>query len=69
MSLFLLSFILVSTGFYNGARDISDWLKFSCEAVHNEKSFMSVFQGFSASIDKAFILAGGLGAGLSFYGV
>ena len=26
-------------------------------------------QGFSASIDKAFSLAGGLGTSLSFYGV
>ena len=30
---------------------------------------VSVFQGFSASIDKAFIVAGGLGTGLSFYGM
>ena len=43
--------------------------------AHNEKSLVSVFQEFSASINKALILAwggrggGGLGAGLSFYGV
>ena len=28
-----------------------------------------IFQEFSASIGKTFILAGGLGAGRSFYGV
>ena len=37
--------------------------------AHNRKSLISVFQQFSASINKAFILAGGLAAGLSFYGV
>ena len=30
---------------------------------------VSVFQEFPASIDEAFILAGGLGTGLSFYGM
>ena len=30
---------------------------------------ISVFRGFSAGIGGAFILAGGLGAGLSSYGV
>ena len=33
------------------------------------KILISVFQEFSSSIIKAFILAGGLGAGLSLYGV
>ena len=37
--------------------------------VHNRKSLISVFQEFSTSINKTFILAGALGAGLSFYGV
>ena len=37
--------------------------------VHNGKGLISVFQEFSASINKAFILAGGLGAGLLLYGV
>ena len=69
VSLLLLSFILVSTGFYNGSRDIWDWLWFSYGAVHSERGFISVFQEFFASIGRAFILAGGLGAGLSFYGV
>ena len=32
------------------------------------KGLISVFQGFSASIGGAFILAWGLGAGLLFYG-
>ena len=33
------------------------------------RSFISVFQGFFSSISKVFILAGGMVAGLSFYGV
>ena len=33
------------------------------------KVLISIFQEFSSSINKAFILAGGLDAGLSFYGV
>ena len=44
-------------------------MKFSCEAAHNGKSLISVFQEFFASIDKIFILAGGLGTGLPFYRV
>ena len=40
-----------------------------CEIAHNEKSLIYVFQEFSASINKAFIFAAGLGAALSFYGV
>ena len=35
--------------------------------AHNGKCLISVFQEFAASIDKTFILAGGLGTGLSFY--
>ena len=31
---------------------------FSCEIVHNGKSWVSVFQEFSASINKALILEG-----------
>ena len=30
---------------------------------------VTIFRGFSASASGVFILAGGLGAGLSFYGV
>ena len=37
--------------------------------MHNGKSLASVFEEFSTSISKTFILAGGLGAGLAFYGV
>ena len=37
--------------------------------AHSRKSLISVFQEFSASIAKAFVLAGGLGDGLSFYAV
>ena len=33
------------------------------------EKFSFIFHEFPASINKAFILAGGLGAGLSFYGV
>ena len=54
---------------YNGSRGIWGWLWFACGMAHSEKSLISVFQEFFASIGKAFILAGGLGAGLSFYGV
>ena len=35
----------------------------------NGESLISAFQEFFASIEKIFILALGLGAGLSFYGV
>ena len=41
----------------------------SCEIVHSGKSLISIFQEISSSISKAFILAGGFGTGLSFYGV
>ena len=37
--------------------------------AHSGKSLVFVFQEFSGSIDGVSILAGGLGAGLSFYGV
>ena len=43
-------------------------LMFSCKIVHYEESLISAFQEFFASIKKTFILAGGLGTGLSFYG-
>ena len=44
-------------------------LWFSWGIAHSGKSLISIFQEFSSSIGKAFILAGGLGAGLSFCGV
>ena len=37
--------------------------------AYNRKSLISIFQEFSSSINKTFILAGRLGTGLSFYGV
>ena len=37
--------------------------------AHSGKSLIPVFQEFSASIDKAFTLAGGMGTGVLFYGV
>ena len=54
---------------YNGSRDICGWLWSSRGIVHSGKNLVSVFQGFSASTSKAYILAGALGAGLSFYGI
>ena len=42
------------------SRDITDWLKFSCGIAHSGKGLTSVFQEFSASINEAFILAGGI---------
>ena len=39
------------------------------EVANYGKSWISNFQEFFGSINKVFILAGGLGAGLSFYGV
>ena len=35
--------------------------------MHNGKSLISIFQGLSSSNIKTFILARGLGAGLSVY--
>ena len=53
--------------YYNNSQDIWDQLQLSCEIGHSGKSLISLFQEFFASIDKAFILAGGVGARLSFY--
>ena len=53
----------------NNLQNIWDQLKFSCEIAHHRKSLISVFQEFSDSINKTFILAGRLGARLSFYEV
>ena len=39
-----------------------------CNSALGE-SLISVFQEFFASINKAFVLAGGLSVGLSFYGI
>ena len=50
-----------------GSQDIWDYLLFSCEIAHSRKSLISILQEFSSSIDKAFILAGGVGTGVSFY--
>ena len=52
-----------------GSRGVWDWLWFSCGVAHGG-GVISVFHGFSGSIGGAFVLVvGGLGAGLSFYGV
>ena len=48
---------------------ISETIWFSSEIAHIEKDLISISQEFSSSIGKAFILAGRLGAELSFYGV
>ena len=50
---------------YNGSGYLG--LAWSSSGVaHKGKGLIFVFQEFSASIGEAFILAGGLGAGLSF---
>ena len=54
---------------FSGSRDIWDQLWFWCGVAQGGRSLFSVFREFSSSIGKAFILAGGLGTGLSFYGV
>ena len=36
---------------------------------HSGKGFICIFQEFPSSANGAFILAGGMGASLSFYGV
>ena len=54
---------------HSGSRDAWGWLWFSCEMARGGKSLISIFQEFSSSNYKAFILAGGLGTGLSFYEV
>ena len=41
----------------------------SCEIALYGEILISIFQESFASINEAFILAGGLGTGLSFYGV
>ena len=49
------------------SRDIWGWLWFSCGMEHCGESLISIFEEFFASIEKIFILAGGLGTRLSFY--
>ena len=44
-----------------GSRGIGGWLWFSCGIVHSRKSLIPIFQDFSSSIDRGFILAGGTG--------
>ena len=51
----------------NNSKHISHELKFSCQREHNGKSLISVFQEFSASINKTFILTGRQGTRLSSY--
>ena len=51
-----------------GSRGIWGWLWFSWGWRTVGEGFVSVFWEFFASIGGAFILAGGLGTGLSFYG-
>ena len=50
------------------SRDLGLALDFSCGVAHSGGGLISV-QGFFASVNKMFILAGGLRARLSFYGV
>ena len=65
----LLSRGLQSIAVYNGFRDIWHPPWFSCGIAHSGRGLVSVSQEFSASINKASILTGGLGISLSFYGV
>ena len=51
------------------SKNVWDWIYFSCEIAHYEKSFASVFQEWLTSIKKNLIVAGGLGTGLSLYGI
>ena len=61
--------IQVVNSIHSYSQDIWDWLWFSCEAAHYEKSLIFVFQEFFTCINKRFILVGGLGTRLSFHGV
>ena len=51
---------------YHHSRGIWEWLWFWCGEAHCGKGLISVFQEFLVSINKIFILAGGLGTRLSF---
>ena len=53
----------------NNSPNTRDWLQFWCEIAHYGQSLTSVFQGFFASINKTFILAGRMDTRLSFYEV
>ena len=58
----LLSFTM--EGWYIHEQNIWDKLKISCEIVQYEKSPISIFNKFFASIDKTFILEGRQGTRL-----
>ena len=53
----------------NQSQHIWEQFQFSCEVAQCGKTLVSVFQEFFPGISGFFNLAGGLGAGLSFYGV
>ena len=55
---FSVEIIKIQRATYNLSQDIWDQLWFWCEIVHYEKSLISVFQEFFASINKRFVLAG-----------
>ena len=52
----------------SNSRGIWGWLWFSRGMAHCSKGLIFAFEGFFASIGGFLILAGGLGAALSFYG-
>ena len=54
---------------YSRLRGIWGWLWFSCGVAHCGGGLIAIFIRLFATVGGAFILAGGLGAGLSFYGV
>ena len=56
-------------GFAVGCSFFGGWLWFSPGVAHYGRSLISGFQEFFARIGKIFILAGGLRAGVSFYGL
>ena len=59
----------VGGGDYNRLRGIWGWHWLSCGMRHCEGGLIAIFRGFFATIGEIFSLAGGLGPGLSFYGV
>ena len=55
---------------YSRSRNIWGWPKFSCGMAHSGgRGLTAVLRDFFATGGDVFILVGGLGTGLSFYGV
>ena len=58
--------VLVQLRACGASRGVWGWLWFSCGMVQCGKGLIPIFEHFFCTIGKDFILAGGLGAGLSF---